>query len=75
VPPARVATAIGQLLDHDSLSLQDPEVVATAVDGFERRPAVGLADHLILALARRHQQLPLASSDRQFARLEGVRRV
>lgn len=73
--PARRATAVEMLLSHRSLTLQDPEVVAVALEHFRRKPSLGFSDCLILEIARKSGHLPLGTFDRNLAKLDGVERV
>ena len=73
--PEEIATAIEMLLNHEHLTLQDPEVVAATVAGFRKRPAVGFSDCLVLEVARKAGHLPLGTFDRDFSRLAGVERL
>ncbi len=73
--PEEIATAIEMLLNHEHLTLQDPEVVAAAVASFRKRPAVGFSDCLVLEVARKAGHLPLGTFDRDFSRLAGVERL
>jgi predicted nucleic-acid-binding protein len=72
---AEIATAIALLLDHRELTLQDPDVVAAALDEFRARPAVGFSDCLLLEIARRAGHLPLGTFDRDLGKLEGAVRL
>src|SRR5690606_21032994 len=49
--PTQVADAIGQLLQHESLVVQEPDVVALALEQFRKNPALGFSDCLILEIA------------------------
>jgi predicted nucleic-acid-binding protein len=73
--PAGIATAIGMLLDHEQLSIQDPESVAAALVHFRRRPGVGFSDCLVLETARKAGHLPLGTFDRTLAKIDGAARV
>jgi len=73
--PEEIATAIEMLLNHEHLTLQDPEAVAAAVASFRKRPAVGFSDCLVLEVARKAGHLPLGTFDRDFSRLAGVERL
>ena len=73
--PEEIATSIEMLLNHEHLTLQDPEVVAAAVASFRKRPAVGFSDCLVLEVARKAGHLPLGTFDRDFSRLAGVERL
>ncbi len=71
----QIATAIAMLLDHVSIALQQPDVVAAALNQFRGRKSVGFSDCLILETARRAGHLPLGSFDRALARLEEVKKL
>lgn len=73
--PAEIAAAVEMLLQHKSLTLQDPEVVAAALEVFRGRPSLGFSDCLILEVARKAGHLPLGTLDRVLARMEGAQRV
>lgn len=73
--PEKIATAIEVLLNHESLTLQDADVVTAALKSFRERPALGFSDCLILEVARKAGHLPLGTFDRDFARLEGTERL
>jgi predicted nucleic acid-binding protein len=72
---AQIATAVAMLLEHDRLTLQDPDVVAAALADFRRLPRLGFSECLILATARKAGHLPLGTFDRRLARLDGAERV
>ena len=72
---SEIAIAIDLLLNHRELSLQEPDVVAAALEKFRDRPAVGFSDCLLLEIARRAGHLPLGTFDRDLARLDGADRV
>jgi predicted nucleic-acid-binding protein len=71
----RRATAVEMLLNHSSLTLQDPEVVTAALRHFRRKPSLGFSDCLVLEIARKAGQLPLGTFDRDLARLDGAQRL
>ncbi len=73
--PAGIATAVDMLLNHEHLTLQDPDAVAAAVEDFRGRPAVGFSDCLVLAIARKAGHLPLGTFDRNLAKLGGTHRL
>jgi predicted nucleic-acid-binding protein len=73
--PAQVARAIEMLLNHQCLALQEPEAVATALETFRRRPALGFSDCLLVELARRAGHLPLGTFDRNLSKLDGATRL
>jgi predicted nucleic-acid-binding protein len=72
---SQIATAIEMLLNHKELSLQDADVVTAALDHYRRRPAIEFSDCLVLEIARKAGHLPVATFDRNFARLNDVRRL
>jgi predicted nucleic-acid-binding protein len=71
----QIANAIELLLRHDSLTLQEADVVASALDEYRAKPAVGFSDCLVLSIARRAGHLPLGTFDRRLATREGVERL
>ncbi len=73
--PARLARAVDLLLQHRSLTLQEPDVVARALDLFRGRPSLGFSDCLVLEIARKAGHLPLGTLDRALARADGAERV
>lgn len=72
---AEVATAIEMLLNHRSLTLQERDAVASALDLFRARPSLGFSDCLMLQLARKAGNLPLGTFDRGLAKVEGTQRL
>jgi predicted nucleic-acid-binding protein len=67
-----IANAVEMLLHHQSLTLQDPDVVAAALKNFRKRPALGFSDCMLLELARKAGHLPLGTFDHALGRLEGA---
>jgi predicted nucleic-acid-binding protein len=72
---AQIATAVQMLLNHRELSLQDADVVTAALDHYRRRSAVQFSDCLVLEIARKAGHLPVATFDRNFAKLDDVQRL
>jgi len=70
--PAQIATAVGMLLHHKDLTLQDAEAVAAALARFRARPALGFSDCLVLEVSRKAGHLPLGTFDRRLGRIEGA---
>ena len=68
----RIAVAVGMLLDHDRLVLQDGDVVKAALGSFRGRPATGFADCLIVEVARKAGHQPVGTLDKSMSRLEGA---
>jgi len=75
LPRERLAAAVAMLLDHEHLSLHDPDVVSRALDHFRAQSGVGFSDCLVLEIARKAGHTPLGSFDRALARLDGVERL
>ncbi len=75
VKPKQIAVAIEMLLAHENLAVQEPDVVASALDNFRARPAGGFSDCLILAIAHRAGHLPLGTVDKDLGKLEGAQRL
>ncbi|MBL0142915.1 MAG: PIN domain-containing protein [Betaproteobacteria bacterium] len=71
----RIAGAIEMLLEHKQLTLQDPEVVASALARFRAKPALGFSDCLMLELAVKAGHVPLGTFDRNLAKLDGATRL
>jgi predicted nucleic-acid-binding protein len=70
-----IATAVEMLLNHKNLTLQDPDVVAAALEHFRARPALGYTDCLLLEIARKAGYLPLGTFDRDLSKLDGATRL
>ena len=71
----RIAAAIDLLLDHEHLTLEDPAVVSAALLHYQKRPALGFADCLILESARKAGHLPLGTFDKALGKLPGGQRL
>ncbi len=72
---AELATSVAMLLNHESLVVQDSDVVAAALAIFRLRPALEFSDCLILELARKAGHLPLGTFDRRLGRMEGTQKL
>lgn len=73
--PADIATAVEMLLSHQTLTLQDSDVVSFALDHFRKRPALGFSDCMLLAIARKAGHLPLGTFDRVLGKLPDVEKI
>jgi predicted nucleic-acid-binding protein len=71
----QIATAVEMLLNHNNLTVQDAEVVASALNQFRTARAVDFSDCLVLEIARKAGHLPVATFDRNFAKLDDVQRL
>ena len=72
---AQIAKAIELLLNHNSLTLQDADVVASALESFQARPSLGFSDCMVLEIARKAGHLPLGTFDKGLAKLADVCRL
>ena len=54
--PLQLANAIDLLLNRETLTLQDADVVTAALGYFRKRPALGFSDCLIREIARKAGQ-------------------
>ena len=73
--PRQLAAALELLLAHESLVLQDADVVAAALAQFRTRPALGFSDCLVLEIARKAGHLPLVTFDKVLGKLAGTQRL
>lgn len=73
--PAQLAKAVELLLDHQTLTVQDADIVSAALQRFRNAPAIGFSDCLVLETARKAGHLPLGTFDRRLAKQDGARRV
>ncbi len=73
--PEQIAKAIGMLLDHKQLTIQDQDAVEAALEKFRKNEGMSFSDLLILEIARKNGHLPLGSFDRELAKLEGIQRL
>jgi len=63
------------LLNHETLSLQDPDVVAAALEHYRRKPSLGFSDCLVLEIARKAGHLPLGTFDKHLGKLDSSERL
>lgn len=73
--PRAIASAVEMLLDHDRLTIQDPEVVSAAVTQLRGKPTLGFSDCLMLEVARKAGHAPLGTFDRQLGQIAGAERL
>ena len=73
--PQQIATTVEMLLDHETLVLQDADVVTAALECFRRHPAVGFLDCLLVATARKAGHLPIGTFDRALGAMEDAERL
>lgn len=70
--PGEIATAVGMLLNHQQLTLQDADAVAAALESFRKRPALGFSDCLVVEVARKAGHLPVGTFDRSLGKLQSA---
>jgi predicted nucleic-acid-binding protein len=70
-----LAIAIDMLLNHQSLVLQDSDVISGALELFRSKPSLAFSDCLMLQLARKSGHLPFGTFDRRLARLDGTHKL
>ena len=68
----RIATALGMLIEHDRLVLQDRGVVRAALAEFTRGAKAGFADCLIVEIARKAGHQPVGTFDKSMSRIDGA---
>lgn len=73
--PDGIATAIEMLLNHQSLSVQDPDVVEEALEHFRNKPALGFSDCMVLEIARKAGHTPLGTFDKNLSKISGAKRI
>ena len=66
---------VAQLLTNGLLYLQDAEVVANALQHFERHKKVSFSDCMILESARKAGHTPLGTFDSALAQIAGAHKV
>lgn len=69
---AQQATLLEMLLGHESLVLQDADTVTAALAHFQRKPALGFSDCLVLEIAKNAGHTPLGTFDKALAKLPGA---
>ena len=60
------------LLMHQSLVIQEADVVAAALAHFRRKPALGFSDCLVLEIAHKAGHTPLGTFDKALGKLGNV---
>lgn len=71
----QLATAVEMLLAHEQLSIQEPDVVKTALEAYRGRKSLGFSDCLILEMARKAGNIPLGTFDRGLAKLDDTQKL
>jgi predicted nucleic-acid-binding protein len=73
--PAQCALAVELLLQHRSLVLERPDVVAAALANYRADPKLGFSDCLIVEIARAAGHTPVGTFDRGLAKVDGATRI
>lgn len=73
--PTQLISALDLLLVHESLVVQDADVVSAALSQFRAKPTLGFSDCLVLEIARKAGHMPLATFDKALAKLPGARKL
>ena len=75
VKPERIAKGVEVLLDHDTMVVQDADVVRAAVTQYRRHPRLGFSDCLVLEVARAAGHVPLGTFDRTLGKLQDAQKL
>ena len=73
--PHGIADAVEMLLNHEHLTLQDPETVKAANERFRETPKLGFSDCLVLEVALKAGHRPLGTFDRHLGKIDGAQRL
>jgi len=73
--PMQIAASIEALLNHETLTIQEHEIIQSALSRFRARPSVEFADCLIVEIARKSGHLPLGTFDKSLGKLEGTHQL
>jgi predicted nucleic-acid-binding protein len=68
----RIDTAVDMLLQHQTLVIERPDVVAAALTQFRLVKRVSFTDCLVVVIARAAGHLPLGTFDRASAKTDGA---
>jgi predicted nucleic-acid-binding protein len=61
---------IDMLLQHKTIALESPDLIAAALVSFRQNHGIGFSDALILEAARRAGHLPVATFDKRFSKAD-----
>ena len=73
--PQQLASALSLLLVHETLVLQDSDVVNAALTHFVAKPSLGFSDCLVLEVARKAGHTPLLTFDKALSKLSGAHKL
>ena len=72
---SELVKAVEILLSHINLSIQEPDVVGSALILFKQKPSLGFSDCMILEIARKAGHLPLGTFDKNLAKIDGAEQI
>jgi len=72
---SEIARIVEVLLNHATVTMQEPDVVAAALDLYRSNAKIGFSDCLVLEIARKAGHLPLGTFDRDLSKLDGAQRL
>ena len=72
---AEIGSVIDGLLRHQTLTLQDADVVEAALQDYRASRKVGFSDCLLVHVARKAGHFPLGTFDRELGRQAGTERL
>ncbi|MGH9418776.1 MAG: PIN domain-containing protein [Thermoanaerobaculia bacterium] len=70
-----IVAVIDMLINHESVTLQDADVVVNALEQYRRKPSLGFSDCMVLEIARKAGHLPLGTFDRNLSKIDGAERL
>jgi predicted nucleic-acid-binding protein len=68
----QIALAVDMLLSHQTLVLQETDVVLNALRLFSESKGIGFSDCLMISIARNAGNTPLGTFDSKLGRVEGT---
>jgi predicted nucleic-acid-binding protein len=75
VTSKQLMAALEMLLQHESLVIQDADVVSSALGLFKENLSLGFSGCLVLEVARKAGHLPLGTFDKQLGKVDGAHRL
>jgi len=72
---AEIAGIVDLLLNHETMTLQDPDIVAASLELYRHNARIGFSDCLVLEIARKAGHLPLGTFDRDLGKIDGAERL
>ncbi|MEY2951973.1 MAG: hypothetical protein RLZZ401_60 [Pseudomonadota bacterium] len=71
----QLIAALERLTAHETLVLQDANVVRSALSQFHQKPKLGFSDCLVVEIARKAGHLPLGTFDKALSGVTGTQRL